>query len=295
MASQQRIEIMDFGGIGNIDFLVSEIDKLVSLPDVYYRLEALIESPNSTIDDFSSVLSSDPDLCARLLSLANSAFYSFPASIETVEKAIQIIGVRQIRELVLATSIIKVFSKMPLGMINMKSFWEHSVAVGVLAKSIAQYCNITQPERFYVAGLLHDIGRLVFYIKLPGLMYDLLLEREVKEDFLHVLELENMGYTHAEAGGRLLENWRVPVSIHEPVSFHHKPSESLEFTQVTAAVHVADAWVNKKQVGSSGERYMPVIEGVALDQLNLKIEELDDVWLIAEDSMKEIMKQFLAQ
>lgn len=295
MASQQRIEIMDFGGIGNIDLLVSEIDKLVSLPDVYYRLEALIESPSSTIDDFSSVLSSDPDLCARLLSLANSAFYSFPASIETVEKAIQIIGVRQIRELVLATSIIKVFSKMPLGMINMKSFWEHSVAVGVLAKSIAQYCNITQPERFYVAGLLHDIGRLVFYIKLPGLMHDLLLEREVKENFLHLLEMESMGYTHAEAGGRLLENWRVPVSIHEPVGFHHKPSESLEFTQVTAAVHVADAWINKKQVGTSGERYMPVIEDFALDQLNLKIEELDDIWEIAEDSMKEIMKQFLVQ
>ena len=295
MASQQRIEVMDYGGLNDIDLLIGEIDKLVSLPDVYYRLEALIEQPNSTITDFSNVLSCDPDLCARILSLANSAFYSFPASIESVDKAVQIIGIRQIRELVLATSIIKVFSKMPLGMINMRSFWEHSVAVGMMAKAIGQYCNITQPERFYVAGLLHDIGRLVFYIKLPGLMHDLLVQREVKEEFLFVLEQDSLGYTHAEAGGRLLESWRVPVSIHEPVSFHHNPADSHDFTQVTAAVHVADAWVNKYQVGSSGERFMSPINDFALDQLNLKYDELDEIWLIAEESMKDVMKQFLVQ
>jgi len=73
-------------------------------------------------------------------------------------------------------------------MINMHSFWEHSVAVGVMAKSIGQYCHISQPERFYVAGLLHDIGRLVFYIKMPGLMHELLLQREAKEEFLYLLE-----------------------------------------------------------------------------------------------------------
>jgi len=295
MASQQRIEIMDYGGLSNIDLLVSEIDKLVSLPDVYYRLESLIEQPSSTIADFSTVLSADPDLCARLLSLANSAFYSFPASIESVDKAVQIIGVRQIRELVLATSVIKVFDKMPMGMINMRSFWEHSVSVGVMAKAIGQYCNITQPERFYVAGLLHDLGRLVFYIKLPGLMHDLLLQREVKETLLYVLEQESLGYSHAEVGGRLLETWRVPISIHEPVSLHHKPEHSLEFTQVTAAVHVADAWVNNQQVGSSGERFMSPIDDFALEQLNLKRDELDDVWVLAEESLKDVMKQFLSQ
>ncbi|MCK5665266.1 MAG: HDOD domain-containing protein [Thiotrichaceae bacterium] len=295
MATQKRIEIMDFGGPSNIDLLVSEVDKLVSLPDVYYRLEALIEHPTSTVTDFAGVLASDPDLCARLLSLANSAFYSFPASIETVDKAVQIIGVRQVRELVLATSIIKVFEKMPLGMINMKSFWEHSVAVGVLAKSIGQYCNISQPERFYVAGLLHDIGRLVFYIKMPGLMHELLIQREAKEACLYKLEQESLGYSHAEAGGRLLENWRVPESIHEPVSFHHKPEQSLDFTQVTAAVHIADVWVNKNQVGTSGERFALPINNFALEQLNLQSYELDEIWILAEEAMKDITKQFLAQ
>lgn len=295
MASIKRMEIIDFAGVDNIDLLVAEVDKLVSLPDVYYRLEALIEDPGSSTADFAKVLSSDVDLCARLLGMANSAFYSFPASIETVDKAVQIIGIRQIRELVLATSILNVFRQAPLGMVNMKSFWEHSIAVGVLAKSIAQYCNISQPERFYVSGLLHDIGRLVLYLKLPGMMHDLLLQREAREVNLTALEQETLGYTHAEVGGRLLARWRVPMSIFEPVTFHHSPELSSEFTQVTAAVHIADVWVNKHQFGSSGDRFNVPLSRFALEQLDIQSFELDEVWVLAEDVIADVMRQFLNQ
>ncbi len=295
MATQQRIEIMGFGGQENIDLLVAEVDKLVSLPDVYYRLETLIEHPGSTIADFAQALSSDTDLCARLLSIANSAFYSFPASIESVDKAVQIIGTRQIRELVLATSVLRAFKDTPLGMVDMTSFWKHSVAVGVLAKNIAQYSNIRLPERFYVAGLLHDIGRLVFYLKLSGMMHDLLLQREASEEYLFQLEYDQLGYSHAEVGGRLLETWRVPESIHEPVSCHHQPQKSIEFAQVTAAVHVADAWVNRERMGTSGERFELPIEPQALTQLNLRDYELDEIWGLAKDEIDDVLRRFLKQ
>ncbi|MCK4709184.1 MAG: hypothetical protein KAU21_11255, partial [Gammaproteobacteria bacterium] len=82
---------------------------------------------------------------------------------------------------------------------------------------------------------------------------------------------------------------------HEPVSLHHKPDESHEFSQVTAAVHVADVWINKYQQGSSGERSLLPTNELALEQLNLKSEELDDIWIFAEESMKDVMKQFLVQ
>jgi HD-like signal output (HDOD) protein len=281
--------------MSNLESLISDVSKLVSLPDVYYRLETLIEQPSSTMDDFANVLATEPDICARLLSLANSAFYSFPSSIESVNKAVQIIGVRQIRELVLATSVIRMFSQVPLGMVNMKLFWEHSVAVGVFAKAIAQYCHLTQNERFYVAGLLHDLGRLLFYLKLPGLMHDLLLQRESQEQYLFVLERENLDYTHAEAGGRLLQSWRVPESIHEPVSCHHNPSESQDFAAITAAVHVADIWVNKHGIGTSGERFTPLIDGQALVTLNIQEFELEELWNLTRDEINEVVNQFLVQ
>lgn len=295
MASAMRIEVRDFAGKSNLDLLISEVNKLVSLPDVYYRLETLIEDPGSSLQDFSGVISAEPDICARLLSLANSAFYSFPASIESIDKAIQIIGIRQIRELVLATSIIKVFSQAPLGMVNMDMFWQHSVAVGVFAKSVGQYCHQTQPERFYIAGLLHDIGRLIFYLKLPGLMHDLLIQREAKEELLYMLEQKSLGYTHAEAGGHLLKKWRVPESIHEPVSFHHLPQMSHEFSNVTAAVHVADVWVNKHGVGTSGERFDLIIDPAALELLKIESYELDELWELAIDDINEVLNKFLTQ
>ncbi|MDJ0881750.1 MAG: HDOD domain-containing protein [Gammaproteobacteria bacterium] len=295
MATAKRSEILDYAGLSNLEILISDIDKLVSLPDVYYRLESLIERPDSTLEDFARVLEAEPDLCARLLSLANSAFYSFPSSIETIDKAVQIIGIRQIRELVLATSVIKAFNQMPLGMVNMKLFWEHSVAVGVLAKSIGQYCHLSQPERFYVSGLLHDLGRLIFYIKMPGLMHDLLIQREAQEAFLYVLEQQALGYSHAEAGGYLLKNWRVPDSIYEPVLYHHDTQNSTEYGHVTAAVHIADAWVNKQQLGSSGERFEVPINPFALETLNIEVYEMDVIWELAEEDIKSVFQKFMPQ
>jgi putative nucleotidyltransferase with HDIG domain len=295
MATAQRGELLDYRGLHNLDLLLQDVSKLVSLPDVYYRLESLIELPSSSMSDFAKLLSSEPDLCARLLSLANSAFYSFPASIESIDKAVQIIGIRQIRELVLATTIAKSFSQVPLGMVNMQLFWEHSVAVGVLAKSIAQYCKLSQVERFYVGGLLHDIGRLVFYMKLPGVMNDLLIQREAKEEILYKLEKDALGYTHAEAGGRLLRNWRVPDSIYEPVMCHHQLDESSDYLQVTAAIHIADAWVNNHHKGSSGEHFELTINPLATEALSIQIYELDEIWELAKDDINSVVKQFLLQ
>ncbi len=295
MATANRQEIKDYAGHANIELLINEITKLISLPDIYYRLEALIERPDSTLDDFTRLLATEPDLCARLLSLANSAFYCFPSTIESVDKAVQIIGIRQIRELVLATSVVNAFNQIPPGEVNMKLFWEHSVAVGVLAKCIGQYCRLPQPERFYVSGLLHDIGRLIFYVKLPGLMHDLLQQREDQQTLLYELEQQVLGYSHAEAGGLLLKNWQIPQSIYEPVLFHHDPQRADEFATVTAAVHVADIWINKYQMGSSGERFDLPCDEQALKHLNLQLEDMDQVWAEAAGQIREVFNQFLMQ
>jgi HD-like signal output (HDOD) protein len=190
---------------------------------------------------------------------------------------------------------VRIFSQVPLGLVNMKLFWEHSVAVGVFAKAIGQYSHQAQSERFYVAGLLHDIGRLLFYIKLPGVMHDLLLQREAQEQCLYILEREALEYTHAEAGGRLLQSWRVPDSIFEPVSCHHSPAQSQEFPAVTAAVHIADIWVNKHGIGTSGERFAPPIDAQALATLNIQEFELEELWNLTRDEISEVINQFLVQ
>ncbi|NNE63667.1 MAG: HDOD domain-containing protein [Gammaproteobacteria bacterium] len=293
MASVKVKNVSEFDGLDGLQTLVVDVNKLVSLPDIYYRLESALESPASTMNDFATLLSSDPDLCARLLRMANSAFYSFPAKIETIDRAISTIGMRQIRELVLVTSVMEMFEGVTIPLVNMRSFWEHSVAVGVCSRAIAQYAGLGQSDRYYIPGLLHDIGRLVLFMKLPAFISELMQQSVAESRSLFLLEQEQLGYNHGAIGGQLLDFWKVPQSIYEPVSCHHDPLAATEFILISSVVHIADACVNRHRIGTSGESNPPVIEQQALDQISMKEEDLEEIWLTARDDVSSVIKQFL--
>ena len=293
MASINSIDIDKVRGLEGLEYLVSKVDQLVTLPEIYYRLETVIENPTSTTDDFSRLLSVDPDLCARLLRMANSAFYSFPARIETIDRAVNTIGLRQISELVLVTSVIEIFNSVPIEQVNMRSFWEHSVAVGVLSRAVAKYAGLPQSERFYIPGLLHDIGRLALYLKLPGMMGDIIARVKPQNLSLTLLEKEQLGYSHADVGGSLLQFWKIPQSIYEAVNFHHDPLQAQEFIPMTCAVNISDAWVNHQKKGSSGGDFEIPLNPDALQQLGMQTYELDEIWALAKDEIADVIRQFL--
>ncbi len=276
-----------------IDELIDQIDKLVSVPDVYYRLESLIESPKSTVSDFQQVLGADMDLCARLLNIANSAFYSLPMQIDSIEKAITIIGTRQIREMVLVTAVMKTFNSLPLNVVDMNSFWKHSIAVGVMSKHIAQGSRMAQADKIYVPGLLHDIGRLVLYIKCQEEMTLLFHKRDAEDVSLLALEEDYFGFTHAEVGGKLLRKWNVPESIIEPVMQHHQPHNSFEYHRQSCAIYLADMVVMQHEFGHSGEAHIKEIDPSILKELDLTLPQLDEIWQHAKEEISDISCQFL--
>ncbi len=280
----------------DIDELIKEVVKLVSVPDVYYKLESLIEQDRSTIDDFARVLGADADLCARLLNLANSAFYSMSTPIISIEKAVMQVGVRQIREMVLVTAIKGAFDSMPSGQVDMDSFWRHSIAVGMTAKHLAKAIRMPQPDRMYVPGLLHDLGRLVLFLKMSAEMGELMLRRDDEKLSLHRLELEYLSYTHAEVGGRLLAQWKVPPSIVEPVLHHHQPHYSFEFHRETCLIFVADRIVMEQGFGDSGEANIGPFseqEMLIVEELGLTLDQLDGIWKSAKEEVIEVSRQFL--
>ena len=294
MASVNPSDLTAVQGSRGLDYLIAEVDKLVSLPDIYYRLEEAIIDPCSTTDTIANLLRSDPDLCARMLRMANSAFYSFPTKIETIERAVNTIGLRQIRELVLVTSVVKAFDGIPPGMVNMSTFWEHSVAVGILARELAQQARIPHADSYYIPGLLHDIGRLVMYLKLPGLMQDLLSRREASGQVMYELEQEMLSYCHAEIGGRLLEFWKVPRSIWEPVVAHHDPLKGGEFLLAACAIHIADAWINTHHIGSSGSGFELKIAPEAMQTLGVDSEAVDQAGKLAGEQTQAMVRQFMS-
>lgn len=294
MASVNPASTSAAQGAGGLELLVVEVDKLVSLPDIYYRLEETIVDPTSTMEVIADLLRSDPDLCARMLRMANSAFYSFPTRIETIERAVGTIGLRQIRELVLVTAVVKAFEGIPPGTVNMETFWEHSIAVGLMARELGQRAGLANADGFYIPGLLHDIGRLVMYLKLSGLMRELLERQKTERQSLFHMETEILDYSHADIGARLLELWNLPRSIWEPVGKHHEPDQSDEYQLATCAIHLADAWVNTHRIGRSGDDMELLIDEVALHRIDIDSERISEIGQIAVQQTRDVARLFMS-
>lgn len=225
---------------------------LPSLPSVYFQVDRVINHPTSSTSDIAKVLSTDQALCARLLRIANSAFYGFPQRIEGVSEAVRIIGTRQLRDLVLATVVLMQFKGLDARLVNMTSFWRHGLASGIAARAIAASRRESNTERFFVAGLMHDIGSLVLYQVQPALA-QLAIERHRTSDMtLDTAERAVIGCHHGAVGAVLMSGWKLPHFFQE-VSANHHATDVRGMTPASAAVWLADLLVMALQAGSNGE------------------------------------------
>src|SRR5512136_649737 len=202
----------------SLEWLVNETESVYSLPLIYERLTEVINHPRSSIEDITRVIGEDQGLTARLLKLANSPLFGYFSRIDSIGKAATIIGTQQLQSLALAVSIIEVFHTVPEDLVNMKTFWQHSIACGITARALAVYRREANVERVFAAGLLHDIGRLVICTAIPELFTRMLIACRDENNLLYRTEEGELGFTHATFGGRLLEKWHIPASIAEPVA-----------------------------------------------------------------------------
>jgi HD-like signal output (HDOD) protein len=245
-----------------------------SLPTIFARINEAVNNPRSSMNDIGKIIGEDAGLTARLLMVVNSAFYNFPQRIESITKAIGIVGTQQLRDLALATSVIKMFKGIPADLVDMEKFWKHSIGVGIAARTIATFRREPNVERFFVAGILHDIGRLVMYMKLPDLSREALLRAKKNKELLHTAETEQIGFDHAAVGRVLMQSWKLPHYQEEVVGFHHKPNQATRFPIETAIVHVADIVAHSMGLGSSGEQYVPTLNQESWERLALPVSTL---------------------
>ncbi len=253
----------------NLDDLIRGDVKISSPPMVFSRINKVIDDPYGSLIDIGNILREDPGLTARLLKLANSAFFSFPSKIESTDQAVAILGTQQIRDLAFATSVIELFKGIPKDLINMKNFWCHSIASGVIARILATYRHEMNIERFFVAGIMHDIGRLIFYTKIPELSRKALLYSKKSGSLLYKIESELIGFNHAVVGGALFREWKLPLSIIEMVEFHHSPLQAKSFSVEASIIHLSDIIAHAFQLGSSGELFVPPLYSKAWESIGL--------------------------
>jgi HD-like signal output (HDOD) protein len=276
----------------SIDYLIDGPAQLGSLPTIFYQINEAVENPESSFSEIASIISKDSALTARLLKIVNSSYFGFSSKVETITHAITIVGMVQLRDLALATAIINSFKGIPKDTVNMHSFWQHSIATGLAGRVIGVYIKDANPERFYVLGLLHDLGRLLAYLALPEDMSRVLIKYS-HGGLLYQAEKEVLGWDHAEAGGRLLKEWNLPDALVEGVSCHHNPSKASRFPLEAAVTHVADILVQTMEFGNSGERYVPEIDNNAWKILGLPTSILSKVMEQVDRQVNDAVKVFL--
>ena len=277
-----------------LEKIIAQAD-LPTLPTIYTRLDETINSPRASIADIGGIVGSDPALTARLLRIANSAFYNFPSEIETVSRALTLVGTKQLRDLVLATLVMDAFDGIASDVSNVDQFWRHSIGVGISARVLATYLREPNVEYFFVMGLLHDVGRLVINVCSPDISRQALKRSKESDGLLYKIEQELFGFDHAGVGQKLLENWGLPASLSQPVGAHHEPSSANAYPQEAAIVHVADIFVSGLMLGSSGQYAVPPMDRVAWDLLGLGYDVFSTLFSQIEEQYGDAIKVFMSE
>ena len=260
-----------------VESLVDDVIQLVSLPDIYHKLEEATADPNTSLNHIADLLAGDPDLTLRLLGIANSCLFGFPVKVDTLGRAISLIGTRQLRDIVMVTVVVKNLRKLDVELLDMTRFWQHSVSTGVIARAIAAYRREANIERYYAMGLLHDIGKILLYMKLPSEMIE--VKRLAEESSLcqHMAEREILGFDHADLGGALLESWDLSDSLYSVVAGHHNPMSAGEWVLDSSVVHAADVIANALNWNGCGQFLVPPLSSSAWDGLDLPESALPEL------------------
>lgn len=234
----------------DITELVQGVGDLVTLPDIFIRINQQVESSDSTTVDIAQAVSQDPAFTVRLLRVANSPYYGFSSTIDTVFKAVSIIGTSQIRNLALSTAIASSFSGLSNKLVSMDNFWRHSLYCGLAARKLAKLAGKCDAEAVFTAGLLHDIGELVIFNRMPDQAQEslLLVLDSADELALYRAEQQTMGFDHAQVGAELARQWQLPPMLEECIAFHHDIESAKRNPRETALVHIANILAQMAEV-----------------------------------------------
>ncbi len=248
--------------------LISE--NVATVPAIYHKLQMALANPESTFQDYAEIIQADPGLASRLLKIANSPFFGFESKVESITHAMSIIGLEQIIDIALVSMVINKFKGIPTELVNMEKFWKHCIATGICARLIAQHIKEPNPERYYLAGVLHEIGSLVFFKEIPIQARLMLSEAQADKRHVHEIEKEVLGFDHSDMGGYLLSQWGLPELFREAIPHVHQPSKATNFQEVATIIHLADCVAYHLELGQSGEPGKPAVEHGSMARIGLK-------------------------
>jgi putative nucleotidyltransferase with HDIG domain len=223
--------------------LVSDISNLISLPEVVLRINDMVYKEDTSASDIGALLSQDPGLSTRILKIANSALYGGSRNIDDINRAVTFLGIKQIQDLVLSTTAAHAFDGIPNDLISVEDFWHHSLYCGLLSRTLARHTRKVNMDTMFTAGLLHDIGHLIMFYRIPQHAHEAILMTVQGESIMDLPAAEQavMGFDHTQVGAALAELWHLPSILEECIAFHHHPENAKLHPLEVIHVHIANA------------------------------------------------------
>lgn len=261
---------------------VEALKSVPTLPGIFKKISRMMDSSETATEDVAKIIASDQALSAKVLRVVNSALYGFPGRISNVTHALIILGFDVVKGLVLSTSV--------FDMMLAKGFhglWRHSLGCAVAAGIIARKTNHPNPEEVSVAGLLHDLGKVIIAIELPEEASRLEQEVEERQIPTYKAEEEILGFSHANVGQWLSEKWNLPNNLADPITYHHKPNLSTFSKMPTAIVHVADILVRGMGFGFMGANLVSQIDHKAWEALEISDPLLEEIISDMDDKLED--------
>lgn len=247
--------------------LVCGVLHLLPLPRAYLRLRELTRDANAELGDIVAIINNDPAMAGRLLQLANGAYYGLSRRVETVARAVTVLGMTQVHDLALAVAAIPAMNE--IGGADLAAFWRRSIYCAVSARRLALRAGRTGEDRSFVAGLLHDAGHLILEHRLPEVMAELRDTAIHTQQPLFVLERELLGFDYAKVGGELMQAWQMPASLQATIAGHTRPPADGDNVVETRLVHIASVLARAEVWRSPEDEPVPEFDPQALESVGL--------------------------
>ncbi len=279
------------GNIPSLTKVIAKGQKFMSMPTAYFRIVEALKNPYCSAGHLAGIVEKDIGLSARLLKVVNSPAFGVSKSIDSISRGITIVGFKELSELVLGVTVVGIFQNACSTVLNMYDFWKHSMACGIVARILASHRPGISEERMFIAGMLHDIGRLAILMTYPESLNMAIQLAKASTFPLHEVELTQFGFSHADVGGELLQGWKLPPGLVDIIRYHHSPVQA-ENSREASLLCVADCMATAFQFGSSGNAYLPNIDMETWEPLGMPLSVLDTVRNQAGRQVNETLRAF---